>query len=113
MEVLQYRGMKQRIKETAPCDRLAVLSAMIVLLQIIRAAALKTDCPIHPRGSSAEAPGEAARGPGQRDAGPGASAGNQTSVPLAPAPSARHHGQIVVFHYHIIIFSRLISKYKE
>lgn len=39
----------------ARCDRLAVLSLMMVFLQIIRAPALKTDCPIRLRGSSTEA----------------------------------------------------------
>lgn len=49
--------MKWRIKETAQCDRLAVLSVMIVFLQIIRAPALKMDCPIHPCGSTTETRG--------------------------------------------------------
>lgn len=48
----------------ARCDRLAVLSLMMVFLQIIRAPALKTDCPIRPRGSSTEARWEWERRPG-------------------------------------------------
>lgn len=53
VEVLQWRGMQCRIKEKAWCDRWAVLLLMIVFLQIIRAPASKTDCPIclHGKGS--------------------------------------------------------------
>lgn len=48
----------------ARCDRLAVLSLMMVFLQIIRAPALKTDCPIRLCGSSTEARWEWERRPG-------------------------------------------------
>lgn len=39
----------------ARCDGLPILSAMIVLLQIITAPALKTGCPIHLHGSITKA----------------------------------------------------------
>lgn len=63
----------------ARCDRLAVLSPMIVFLQIIRAPALKTDCPIRLRGSSTETRWEWERRPGA--ASPAARSREVTALP--------------------------------
>lgn len=86
----------------ARSDRLAVLSVMIVFLQIIRAPALKTDCPIHLHGSTTETLGDEERWPGAR-------MGNNSFALLAPTMFAKQHWQIVTFYYHIIILSLLIS----
>lgn len=88
-------------------DRLAVLFVMMVFLQIIRAPALKTDCPIHLCGSSTGTPGEEETRPGA--AGQGARTANKSSALSAPTMFAKQYRQTVTFYYHIIILSHRVS----
>ena len=103
--------MKRRIKEMARCDRLAVLSVMTVFLQIIRASALKTDCPIHLCGSTMETLGEEERWLGAVECRTRSQEGKQQFCPVSThdiCETALANHYFLLLYYHPLASNKLI-----